>query len=172
MLPLEASFPQTSKWVKWSPILHPVLETGFDEARDWLARTLLQGLAPHGLTWSEGKPGNLRGAGWREMSISVRARLRKLPNQVNWILPAREGRITKLQQALKRDVSCQGRLGGSVGQASDFGSDHDPAVCGFKPHVGLWADSSGVWRLLWMLGLPFSLPLPHSHSVCVFLSQK
>lgn len=85
MLPLEASFPQTSKWVKWNLILHPVLETGFDGARDWLARTLLQGLAPHGLTWSEGTPGNLRGAGWGEMSISIRARLGKLPNQVNWI---------------------------------------------------------------------------------------
>ena len=35
-----------------------------------------------------------------------------------------------------------GRLGGSVGWASDFGSGHDLAVRGFEPHVGLWADGS------------------------------
>ena len=35
-----------------------------------------------------------------------------------------------------------GRLGGSVGWACDFGSGHDLTVCGFKPRVGLCADSS------------------------------
>ena len=35
-----------------------------------------------------------------------------------------------------------GYLGGSVGQASDFGSGHDLAVRGFEPRVGLWAVSS------------------------------
>ena len=35
-----------------------------------------------------------------------------------------------------------GRLGGSVGSASDFGSGHDLAVCEFEPRVGLCADSS------------------------------
>ena len=35
-----------------------------------------------------------------------------------------------------------GRLGGSVGWASDFGSGHDLAVRGFEPRVGLCADSS------------------------------
>ena len=36
----------------------------------------------------------------------------------------------------------QGRLGGSVGRASDFSSGHDFTVRGFEPHVGLCADSS------------------------------
>ena len=36
----------------------------------------------------------------------------------------------------------QGRLGGSVSWASNFGSGHDLAVRGFEPHVGLRADSS------------------------------
>ena len=36
----------------------------------------------------------------------------------------------------------EGRLGGSVGLASDFGSGHDLKVCEFEPHVGLCADSS------------------------------
>ena len=35
-----------------------------------------------------------------------------------------------------------GRLGGSVGGASDFGSGHDLMVWGFEPRVGLCADSS------------------------------
>ena len=33
-------------------------------------------------------------------------------------------------------------LGGSVGSAFDFSSDHDRPVREFKPHVGLCADSS------------------------------
>ena len=36
----------------------------------------------------------------------------------------------------------EGRLGGSVGWASDFGSGHDLTVREFKPHVGLCADGS------------------------------
>ena len=35
-----------------------------------------------------------------------------------------------------------GHLGGSVGEASDFGSGHDLMGHGFEPHVGLSADSS------------------------------
>ena len=35
-----------------------------------------------------------------------------------------------------------GRLGGSVGWASDFGSGHDLPVHGFEPRVGLCTDSS------------------------------
>ena len=35
-----------------------------------------------------------------------------------------------------------GRLGGSIGEASDFGSGHDLTVCEFEPHVGLCAHSS------------------------------
>ena len=35
-----------------------------------------------------------------------------------------------------------GRLGGSVGRASDFGSGHDLTVCAFEPRVRLCADSS------------------------------
>ena len=36
----------------------------------------------------------------------------------------------------------EGRLGASVGQASDFGSGHDLTVREFEPRVGLCADSS------------------------------
>ena len=36
----------------------------------------------------------------------------------------------------------EGRLGGSVGEASDFGSGHDLTVCEFEPRVGLRADGS------------------------------
>ena len=38
--------------------------------------------------------------------------------------------------------ACMGRLGGSVGYASHFGSGHDLAVREFEPRVGLCADSS------------------------------
>ena len=36
----------------------------------------------------------------------------------------------------------QGRLGDSVGEASDFGSGHDPTVREFEARVGLGADGS------------------------------
>ena len=39
-------------------------------------------------------------------------------------------------------VNNLGRLGGSVGWVTDFGSGHDLAVCEFEPLIGLWADSS------------------------------
>ena len=35
-----------------------------------------------------------------------------------------------------------GRLGGSVGEASDFGSGHGLTIRGLEPHIGLSADSS------------------------------
>ena len=38
-------------------------------------------------------------------------------------------------------IPAMGRLGSSVGWASNFGSGRDRAVCGFKPRVGLCADS-------------------------------
>ena len=44
------------------------------------------------------------------------------------------------QQAFK--LRFQGRLGGSVGWASDFGSCRDLAAREFEPRVGLCADSS------------------------------
>ena len=39
-------------------------------------------------------------------------------------------------------MDLQGRLGGSVGWATDFGSGHDLAVREFEPRVRLWADGS------------------------------
>ena len=39
-------------------------------------------------------------------------------------------------------VYFEGRLGGSVGWAADFGSGHDLAVREFEPRVGLCADRS------------------------------
>ena len=39
------------------------------------------------------------------------------------------------------DNSVKGHLGGSVGEASDFGSGHDLVVRELEPHVGLCAQS-------------------------------
>ena len=39
-------------------------------------------------------------------------------------------------------VAKLGRLGGSVGWASDFNSGHDLMIYEFEPRVGLWADGS------------------------------
>ena len=57
------------------------------------------------------------------------------------MLPNSFYKTTNIILALKPNKD-MGRLGGLVGWASNFGSGHDPAVCGFEPHVGLWADSS------------------------------
>ena len=61
-----------------------------------------------------------------------------------------------------------GRLGGSVGWASDFSSSHDLVVCEFEPHVRLCADSSEPGACFGFC-LRLSLPLPCSH--CVSLSK-
>ena len=58
----------------------------------------------------------------------------------------------------------KGRLGGSVGWASDFSSGHDLAVHEFEPRVGLWADGSEPGACF-RFCLPLSLPLPRSCSV-------
>ena len=46
------------------------------------------------------------------------------------------------QERICEESGAEGRLGGSVGEASDFGSGHDLVVCEFESHVGLCADSS------------------------------
>ena len=61
-----------------------------------------------------------------------------------------------------KSESASGRLGGSVGRASDVGSGRDLAVRGFEPRVGLWSP-------LRILCLPlFLCPSPaRSLSLCV-----
>ena len=61
----------------------------------------------------------------------------------------------------------EGRLGGSVGWAADYGSGHDLAVRGFEPRVGLCADSSepGACLGFWV-SLSLSLPCSRSASTC------
>ena len=54
-----------------------------------------------------------------------------------------------------------GRLGGSVGEVSNFGSGHDLTVCEFKPQTGLCVDSSTC--------LGFSLSLCSSPALSLFL---
>ena len=49
--------------------------------------------------------------------------------------------LSKISKHLKKKTG-EGHLGGSVDQASDFGSGHDLTACGFEPHIGLCADSS------------------------------
>ena len=59
----------------------------------------------------------------------------------------------------------EGRLGGSVSEASDFGSGHDLTVCEFEPCVGLCADSSEP-------GACFGFCVSLSLSLSLSLSQK
>ena len=58
-----------------------------------------------------------------------------LKNCCPWTKP--DGHLGFVSKALS-----VGRLGGSVGEASGFGSGHDPAVREFEPRDGLCADSS------------------------------
>ena len=56
--------------------------------------------------------------------------------------------------------------------AFDVGSGHDLPVHGFKPRIGLWADSQeSDWDSL-SLSLSFSLPLPLSFFLSLSLSQN
>ena len=61
-----------------------------------------------------------------------------------------------------------GRLGGSVGQASDFSSGHDLTVREFEPHVRLCADSAEPTSD----PLSSSLSAPPPLTLCQSLSQK
>ena len=61
----------------------------------------------------------------------------------------------------------RGCLGGSVGEASDFGSDRDLTVHEFEPHIGAKSSEPGA---CFRFCLPLSLSLPCSRSVS--LSQK
>ena len=66
----------------------------------------------------------------------------------------------------------QGRLGGSVGWASNFSSGHDLAVCEFEPCVGLCADGSEPGACF---GFCVSLSLsayPPAHTLGLSLSLK
>ena len=62
-----------------------------------------------------------------------------------------------------------GRLGGSVGEASDFGSGHDLAVRGFEPRVGLCADRSEPGARFGFC-VSLSLPDPSLLTLLRFLS--
>ena len=67
----------------------------------------------------------------------------------------------------------EGRLGGSVGWASDFGSGHDFTVCGFEPRIGLWADSSEPGAcFIQILCLCLSIPSPRMLCLSLSLSLK
>ena len=67
-----------------------------------------------------------------------------------------------------------GRLGGSVGEASDSGSGHDLTVGEFEPRVGLCADSSepgACFGFCVFLSLSLSLcPFP-THAVSLKNNQ-
>ena len=65
-----------------------------------------------------------------------------------------------------------GRLGGSVGEASDLGSGHDLTGREFEPRIGRCADKLRDWSLLRILCLLLSLPLTHLNSVSVSLKNK
>ena len=69
------------------------------------------------------------------------------------------------------EVENQGRLGGSVGYASDFGSGHDLMVHGFEPHVRLCADSSEPGACFVDSVSPSLCPCP-AHTLSLSLSQK
>ena len=64
-----------------------------------------------------------------------------------------------------------GRLGGSVGWASDFGSGHDLAVLEFQPCMGLYADSSGPGPSIGFC-VSFSLSAPRQLMFCLSLKNK
>ena len=81
-----------------------------------------------------------------------------------WLPPAPGARASEMKS--------EGRLGGSVGQATDFGSGRDSAqVRGFEPRVGRRADGSEPGACFGFC-VSLSPALPHSPSVSRSLSRK
>ena len=70
-----------------------------------------------------------------------------------------------------KNKELEGRLGGSVGWASDFGSGHDLAVREFEPRVGLWADSSEPGACFGFCA-SLSLSDPPLFMLCLCLKNK
>ena len=68
-----------------------------------------------------------------------------------------------------QSITRLGRLGGSVGWASDFGLGHDLTACQFEPRVGLCADSSQPGACF---GFCVSLSLCPSPAHALSLSQE
>ena len=62
-----------------------------------------------------------------------------------------------------------GHLGGSFSWASDFGSGHDLAVCGFELRIGLCGDSSEPGACF---GFCLLLSSPPPVVLCLSLSFK
>ena len=63
-----------------------------------------------------------------------------------------------------------GQLGGSVGQASDFGSGRNLTVHEFEPRIGLCADSQSLEPASDSVSPSLSDPSPFM--LCLALSQK
>ena len=67
-------------------------------------------------------------------------RKRASPRSAAGLLGSPESRRGPQSAGIIKEL--EGRLGGSVGSASDFGSGHEVTVREFEPQVGLCADSS------------------------------
>ena len=78
-------------------------------------------------------------------------------------------RLTSLH-IQKKKTRILGRLGGSVGWASDFGSGHDLTVCEFEPCIGLCADSLEPGACSGSVSPSLSAPPQLMHALC--LCQK
>ena len=75
------------------------------------------------------------------------------------------------QVFFKREA--EGRLGGSVGLASDFSSGHDLAVREFEPRVRLWADGSEPGAcFVFCVSLSLCPSPAHTLSLCLSLSKN
>ena len=102
-----------------------------------------------------------REQGWQgdgqKLIVSVQARGGEGVNHGSSRGVKKKGRMFKTQKQNKKESvrdehpvsslgslrkGIQGRLGGAVGWASDFGSGHDLTLREFEPHIGLRADSS------------------------------
>ena len=74
---------------------------------------------------------------------------------------------------LKNYSKWGGAWGGSVGEASDFGSGHDLAVRGFEPRVRLDADSSEPGACFrFCVSLSLSAPLLLTRALSLSLKNK
>ena len=97
-------------------------------------------------------PLNLTVRQWSFQNVNLSKQLAIYPSSTQWrILHSKKfsaSRGTWVAQSVKRP---------------DFGSGHDLAVCGFKPHIRLWADSSEPGTCF-RFCVSLSLPLPRSHS--------
>ena len=94
-------------------------------------------------------------------------------HDLNWNQESDAQLTEPLRCSFSKNLKHEGRLGGSVSWAYDFGSGHDLTVGGFEPRFGLCAGSSEPGACFrFCVSLSLCPSPPHTVSICLLKINK